>query len=609
MKFKFRRIRLQTMLFCMFSLLLVFCLIIASLTIIFMANNLYLEETIATSQRDLKLISNSLESTLQRISNTAVSISSDSRIISTVKRHSDAPQTEKEKSILRSTLGLNIGTIIGASSDVFMWDIFSLAGDPFCISGYDLSRISGSLSDDFFESAAQTLRMQISGVYIYDSPLSSSVKPIPVFIVTKAIVDLDTRTPLGILMLLVRENKISNLLVDGTSGMDVTFTVLNDSNRIISSLNKDYLGLLPTEITPLSDDQFEILSQHGSLTTGSYASNTFYALSNPLNNSYSDWRILMINPMTYANESWQNTTITVVFFCTAISLVLFLVSYVISRSLSQPVLHLANSIHNTIKYGKMQPVPDPSGSYETNILYQSYNELLDHINALIDHINREQEEKSNYQFQLIQAQIKPHFLYNTLMTIKSLIDLDMNETASECIYAMSSFYRLSLNKGNDILKTGDEIELSMQYMYIQKLRYIDKLDYVFDVPQSLHPYYIPKMTIQPILENAIYHGVKEKADKGIIKVTGRDMEDRMEITVMDNGLGMTAQTLAQLRASINSRDADIQPHNESFGLYSVNRRIRMLYGESYGLYIDSRLGEYTTVTLVLPKNTSVGGIS
>ena len=183
----------------------------------------------------------------------------------------------------------------------------------------------------------------------------------------------------------------------------------------------------------------------------------------------------------------------------------------------------------------------------------------------------------------------------------------MKDAAGECIYAMSSFYRLSLNKGDDILMLGDEIELSAQYMYIQKLRYIDRLDYVFDVPSTLYDCLIPKMTIQPILENAIYHGIKKKAGKGVIEVVGRDLGDRMEFTISDNGNGIAPEDLKNLRVCLETERGDIPPKNASFGLYSVNRRIRFFYGEGHSLRIDSRQGEYTVVTLVLPKKLHRGG--
>ena len=605
-RMKSRRIRLQTKIFGVFSILLVLCLVAASTVIINISEDLYMEEIAKTSALDLALSTSSLDSVLQRISNTAVSITADSRVIAAVRRYPDAPHTEAEKSRLRSTLGLNIGTLIGASTDVFMWDIFSLSGTPFGLSAYDISRIFNQIDDDFFQSAASQPRTRLSGIYYYTTPYSYSIKwSTPVFLVCKPIMDLDTLEPLGFLLMVIRENRISRVFSRNPAVSDVSFMVVNEDNRIVSSLDKDHLGLTPEEIFPLTPEQYQQL-----LDTGKYISDScYYAISQPLSGGYASWRVLSINPLHSVIENRQKTISTVVFFCATICLVLFFASYLVSRTLTRPIDNLSHSIHTAAAMGKVQPLPDPGGGYEIGILYTSFNGLLERIRQLIDHINQEQEEKSNYKFQLVQAQVKPHFLYNTLMTIKALIDLDMNETASECVYAMSSFYRLSLNKGNDILRLSDEVELSQQYMYIQKLRYFDQLDYRFDIPKSLYNCLLPKMTIQPILENAIYHGVKKKGGKGVIEVIGQDLEDRMVFTITDNGCGMNGQDLARLRASLNANDGDMTPRNASFGLYSVHHRIRLIYGDAYGVYIDSRPGEYTTVTLILPKRTTYGGES
>ena len=600
MKIKFRRAHLQTKIFLIFSVLLILSLCITSISIISMSSNLYIKEAEETARRDLSLITNNLESTLHRLSNTTISIAADSRVISAVKKYPDTPRTEASKAFLRSILGLNIGTIIGASTDVYMWDLFSLSGIPYGISGYDLSRLTSHLEEDFFPSAANKLRMQVSGIYYYNSTYATT--NIPVFLISKVIVDLDTLKPLGLLLMVVRESRISAMFSGNTSSSGISYAVVDENDLIVSGPTKSHLGLTPVEALDFSETRYAELCRESKLSMSLSSQDIFYAISGEIGNGHTQWRVIMVNPMRNANSNWRQAIAASVFFCASACLVMLIASYYVVRSISRPVNHLVESLSHVAESGSLQPIANPGGSYEINVLYTGFNELLTRIQALIEHINQEQEEKSNYKFQLIQAQIKPHFLYNTLMTIKSLIDLDMNQTAGECIYAMSSFYRLSLNKGNDILSIGDEIELSMQYMYIQKLRYIDRLDYIFDIPRNLYHYLVPKLTIQPILENAIYHGVKEKEGKGVIEVTGRDLGDRIEFSISDNGFGMSEKTLEQLHDSFKSNINRIRPRDESFGLYSVNHRIHLLYGKEYGISIKSQLGEYTIVTLALPKN-------
>lgn len=601
---RFGKRRLHSRIFLICSLVMIIALLIACVVVALPTMRVISQDYIQTSQRDMALVSNALESTITHLANNAVAIATDSGIIRAAQQHPDGLGADAEDTHLRSQLSRDIRSMLGTNIHIFRYDILTTDGKPFdlCLPSYPYGLVD-ALPDNFFQDAANTYAVQIHGPY----SIGASAYRLPVFIITKSIVNLDTREPYGVLMLAVRESRLSRLFSSGLPSSDVSFFVVNDNLDIVSGINEDQLNENARNIFDLTEPEMETLRRDGRLIAECEGSDTLFMLSD-LISTRTDWRVLMATSMQRSQNAWRQIYANTIVLIAGTCLVLLLISYKLSRNITRPVNKLVDSIHSTTELSDLQPIPDPGGGYEVEILYKSYNELIEHIGELIEHVNQEQEEKSNYKFQLLQAQVKPHFLYNTLMTVKSLIDLDMNDTASECVYAMSSFYRLSLNKGNDILQMGDEIELSMQYMYIQKLRYIDRLDYVFDVPRSLYKYYVPKMTIQPILENAIYHGVKEKADKGVIEVKGCDLGDHMQFTITDNGCGMSTETLTRLRATIDANSDDISPRNESFGLYSVNRRIRMLYGESCGLYIDSRLGEYTTVTLVLPKNTGNGGI-
>lgn len=603
---RFRKIRLQSQLFLICSIVLIVMLLCTSVFISIPTMNIITEDYIQASRRDMALISNVVESTLSHLFNYSVSIASDSRVITATLQNPNGLSEDPDSVRLRRTLSQSIRSIIGTNADIYKYDVFSCNGIPFNLCGNTyLYGLDTYLTSEFFMAASTTLAPQVHGPYSVVTPSSDRL---PVYVITKSIVDLNTHKPYGVLVLLIRETRFSNPFSKLSRDSDVSYFIVNEDLCIISCADDSHLGEQIGYHFQLSPSEIQSLRTRGQCITPYKSSNTLFMLSGVVN-PRTNWHILMATSMHRSQIARVQVFSSILLIAVMSCIVLLITSYTLSRGISRPIYRLVDAIHNDMKSDSMQYLSIPEASPEIELLYKTYNELNAHIVTLLDHINQEQEEKSNIKFKLIQAQIKPHFLYNTLMTIKSLIDLDMNETASECVYAMSSFYRLSLNKGNEILRLGDEIELSMQYMYIQKLRYIDRLDYVFDVPHTLYDYFVPKMTIQPILENAIYHGVKEKADKGIIQVTGRDLGDCMEFTITDNGRGMDSDTLARLQASLNSIGDEIHPRSESFGLYSVNRRIHMLYGKPYGLHVDSRLGEYTMVTLTLPKSTSIGGIS
>ena len=592
---------LRMRIFLMFSLLLMAALAITSAVDIVLTQALIRRDYISSSERDIALVSSMLQSKLTHLSDYAISIASDSRVIAAARQFPNGPVTVEDQVALRRALGGSVGTIIGANTDLYMYDICSLSGNAFGINGNDLSRILSDLDAGFFEEAMQSLGIRITGPYRLRFGSGYNV---PAFIITKAIVNLDNREPYGILMLVVRETVFSREY--SNSGSDIAYYIVNGDMDIVSAANDNHLSQNAREICGFSEDDFQTLSAGGHLTLWNGGEETLLICSKPLSRR-ADWRVLAEVSLRGMRNT-RRQAIGMILAVAAIALLaLLLISFQLAHTICEPINGLSRFISQAAERGEMQRVPNPKSSYEIDILYEGFNNLADQIQALIRHINQEQEEKSNYQFQLIQAQIKPHFLYNTLMTIKSLIDLGMEETAGECIYAMSSFYRLSLNRGNDILTVRDEIELSQQYMVIQKLRYIDRLDYVFDIPPSLHGCMIPKMTIQPLLENAIYHGIKEKAGRGVIEVVGKDLGDAMRFSIHDNGNGIDPQTLAKLWDSLSGDAEEIAPHNPSFGLYSVNRRIHLLYGSRYGLSVDSCPGEYTTVTLNLPKSFNAGG--
>ena len=590
---------LRTRIYVSCSILLVVTLVISCVWISLLTLNIYKNEALSTSRRDLALVTTSLQTSLNHLSRNPIALSSDSRVIAAAKEYPDAPRDEAVRSRLRTTLGRNVASILASISDFYMWDMYSLSGNSFGVSGMDMSRAVPVLDEAFFERAASQLSCQVHGPFTLKSTNSS----MPVFVITKAIVDLDTRQVYGLLLFVIRESRISSVFSNGIQSPDVSFLVLNQEDIIISSKDTADLGQSLGARFSLDEAALTQMKADGQLQQDVDGINTLFVLS-PVSDMRADWQILMTTSLSGIHRVWQSTIQTMLIIVLATFAAMLVLSYLIANSITRPINQLAQSMQSAAGNGNLDDIAVPRATYEVKVLYRGINDLMGRIRTLIGHINQEQEEKSNYRFRLIQAQLKPHFLYNSLQTIKSLIDLNINDTASECVSAMSTFYRLSLNKGNDILTIWDELELSTKYMYIQKLRYIDRLRYVFDVPESLGNCLVPKMTLQPILENAIYHGIKEKEGMGLIEVIGRDAGDTMVFSISDNGNGMGPQALAQLRAEVSS-DAQIGQRHASFGLYSVNRRIKLCFGEPYGLSIDSQPGECTVVTLVIPKRTTV----
>ena len=215
-----------------------------------------------------------------------------------------------------------------------------------------------------------------------------------------------------------------------------------------------------------------------------------------------------------------------------------------------------------------------------------------------EQVKDEQKQLRKAEFELLQAQINPHFLYNTLDAIEWSAEAGNKDQVVSMVDSLSKFFRFSLSKGREIVTVRDELQHVKSYLEIQQIRYKDILTYDMNVAKDIYDYSIPKITIQPIVENALYHGIKNRRGGGKITITGAETEKDIVIQVKDNGIGMDVDRLEEVRRGLNEGGP---VKSIVYGLYNVNERIRLNFGEEYGLSIDSEFGKGTTVLIRLPK--------
>ena len=282
-----------------------------------------------------------------------------------------------------------------------------------------------------------------------------------------------------------------------------------------------------------------------------------------------------------------------------IFIVIIFFSYYIPLSISRPIRRITD-VTNKVAGGDLSVRSDVFDGVETSMLSTSLNSMIDKINELLEQVTTEQIRLRKAEFELLQSQINPHFLYNTLDAIVWLAESGEKEKVVSTVSSLSNFFRASLNQGKDIVTVKEDIGHVRSYLEIQKIRYQDILDYEIDIPEEINMYLIPKITIQPLVENALYHGIKNKRGKGTIKITGEKHDEYITISISDNGLGITDERLAVVMNNINNRS---ESEKTTFGLYNVNERIRLDFGEEYGIKIDSEYGQGTTVSVKLPLNT------
>ena len=273
-----------------------------------------------------------------------------------------------------------------------------------------------------------------------------------------------------------------------------------------------------------------------------------------------------------------------------------IMSYLIPLSITRPFKELSQ-VTDEIAKGNLSVRANVNTGVEATALSNSMNTMIDKINELLEQVTIEQTRLRKAEFELLQAQINPHFLYNTLDAIIWLAEAGEQKRVVGMVRNLSDFFRTSLNQGKDINSIKEEMLHVKSYLEIQHVRYQDILSYDIEVPESLYIYSIPKITIQPLVENALYHGIKNKRGMGHISIRGQAGEKDFTITVTDDGIGIDETRLRQVQSGIQNK---VLTGKDFYGLYNVCERIRLNFGEEYGIFIESVYGEGTSVRVILP---------
>ena len=273
-----------------------------------------------------------------------------------------------------------------------------------------------------------------------------------------------------------------------------------------------------------------------------------------------------------------------------------IMSYLIPLSITRPFKELSQ-VTDEIAKGNLSVRANVNTGAEATALSNSMNTMIDKINELLEQVTTEQIRLRKAEFELLQAQINPHFLYNTLDAIIWLAEAGEQKRVVGMVRNLSDFFRTSLNRGKDINSIKEEMLHVKSYLEIQHVRYQDILSYDIEVPESLYIYSIPKITIQPLVENALYHGIKNKRGMGHISIRGQAGEKDFTITVTDDGIGIDETRLMQVQSGIQNK---VLTGKDFYGLYNVCERIRLNFGEEYGIFIESVYGEGTSVRVILP---------
>ena len=305
-------------------------------------------------------------------------------------------------------------------------------------------------------------------------------------------------------------------------------------------------------------------------------------------------------------ERQEHTAMMVSLSLLALILLLGLVlSRRITKSVTEPIQKLCKETERVAR-GDFSSGPKIEAGDELSILTSSFDHMKGEIGGLIEDIRQEQTQRRVMELQLLQEQINPHFLYNTLDTIVWLAEDGQNRQVVDMVTSLSEFFRTTLSGGKDFITMKEEMGHIESYLQIQKIRYQDILDYEVSLDKSLEEYPILKLTLQPLVENAIYHGIKNKRGRGRICVRGYARDDMAVFEVEDDGAGMTEEEMDAVRRKLKGEDPASSKGGPApkggFGLFNVAERLRLNYGERCSLEFESVRGSGTTAAVSIPLN-------
>lgn len=325
-----------------------------------------------------------------------------------------------------------------------------------------------------------------------------------------------------------------------------------------------------------------------------------YILTELIQDNIQSYIYYQTKSMEFLTGQLNSKVHTFTLFCGALlTLLLAMVAVLIVMLVTDIIrpIHALSRVTEQVAEGDFSARAIVETQDEVAVLADSVNSMTESLEGLVSKIKEDERKMRKADLRLLQEQINPHFLYNTLDTIVWLIEGNASDKAVQVVMSLSEFFRLVLSKGKEYITIQEEELHIRSYLEIQHVRYRDILDYEIRIDPGLYGYQILKLTLQPLVENSLYHGIKYKRAKGNILVTGKLCGKEVHLTVEDDGVGMEETELRKLRGEIKKPCKDTE---KGFGLANVNERIRMNYGAEYGMEIYSEKGRGTRVEIVIP---------
>lgn len=425
--------------------------------------------------------------------------------------------------------------------------------------------------------------------------LSVSIPPtvselgVYVFLLKKMLKNIRIKEPIGEICISVDERYIRYNLLDGVwEGMATGILLLDGEGRVLSAKSR---GMIGKKLKDLPYVQRVLQGREGTFLT---TVDDRKMLVGYVTSDYTGWKYLLMIPSDSLSLNVSEIKRLALWVNILSSLLVILLAVFFSQFISRPI-GILKAAMKAVEDGRLKVQIREERRDEFGILNRGFNRMITRIQRLMDELYHEKLLKKEAELKNLQAQINPHFLYNTLDLIHWMARLNKNDKVSQLAFSLSNFYRLNLGSGKDIVTVRDTIALLTEYLNIQKIRFGEKFSFEIVAEEELMGCQVLRLLIQPLVENAIYHGIEKKKGKGFIKVTVSRRAQQLEFRVEDNGVGISPEKLEQIQECLSRRET-----KTNFALVNIEQRIKICYGENYGLKIESHPDHGTVVRVLLP---------
>lgn len=568
----FLGISLKRRLFITYLLLSSLILMLTSVFFYTASKKVLIKRAALSSQQQLSLITSNLGEKIDNISNYAITLSINSNIADVLKENPTVPENTLEHFLVNSELTDQAQRIIGLHKNIYAWDILDTENHWFHSSTTETDQLDSILGPEVLDSLQTNLAFHFLGPF--------QISGEPTFVALKSITNIDNTKYLGALVLLIRETNISSAFRDLPDSSSRDFYITDENGQILSSSSSGGIYKDFSSYTKISSENYKTLTETDRQFFSVDGTDTLFICK-----SYPDlnWNVINLIPL----ESLTLDHMVILHNILLISIVVFILSVFFSilctGTVTAPIQKLVEKMKSA-SAGKLNISASYSSNDELAVLYNQFNLMMQKIQTLLNDIYEEQNAKQKMEVRLLQSQINPHFLYNTLDSLYFVAIMHGDDQMAEMVEALSDNFKLALNNGSKYIKVADSVKWMQGYMKLQNMRYNNRFELFVDISREILQRETITFIFQPFIENAMYHGLEPKIGKGKISLRGWQEQNNMIFTIEDDGVGID----------------DMSRLENGYGVRNVIERIKLNYGEKYGVTFESSPGNGTKVTIVVP---------